>query len=224
YYCSVIVVIIFPGFDQYSSLGETVTLPCVGFQEYENSFIYWIFSQRSENASELASGGKITVKQPERAARLEVLPDSSLRIHHLHTEDAGQYECHQYVNGNYHTGGTPVVLNLLTSKFTADSGRDLKRSTALALQCTLVCNGGIADCSPASDNVKLTWVDDEGTALQGDRFNITPNRTHSILSLELQKSDHNRRWRCNLNEEGEVKASYSYTITLTGIIHIIALY
>ncbi|KAK1151737.1 hypothetical protein AOXY_G32046, partial [Acipenser oxyrinchus oxyrinchus] len=212
------------GLDRYASLGETVTLPCAGFQEYENSFIYWIFSQRSETFFELALDGKITVKQPERAARLEVLPDSSLRIHHLHTEDAGQYECQQYVNGRLYKGGTPVVLTLLTSKFTADPGRDLKRGTALALQCTLVCNGGIADCSSAPDNVKLTWVDDEGTALQGDRFKITPYRTHSTLSLELQKSDHNRRWRCNLTEEGEVKASYSYTTTLTGIIHIIALY
>ncbi|KAK1155240.1 hypothetical protein AOXY_G27662 [Acipenser oxyrinchus oxyrinchus] len=203
------------GFDRYSSLGETVTLPCAGFQEYENSFIYWFFSQRSETASELvASGEKITVKQPERAARLEVLPDSSLRIHHLHTEDTGQYECQQYVNGMFYEGGTPVVLSLLT--ITADPGRDLKRGTALSLQCILVCNGGIAGCSSALDNVKLTWVDDEGTALQGDRFNITPYRTHSTLSLELQKSDHNRRWRCNLTEEGEVKASYSYTTTLTG--------
>ncbi|KAK1155238.1 hypothetical protein AOXY_G27656, partial [Acipenser oxyrinchus oxyrinchus] len=90
------------------------------------------------------------------------------------------------------------------------------RGTALALQCTLVCNGGIADCRSAPHNVELTWVDDEGTALQGDRFKITPNRTHSTLSLELQKSDHDRRWRCNLTEEGEVKALYSYTTTLTG--------
>ncbi|XP_034765504.2 uncharacterized protein LOC117433889 [Acipenser ruthenus] len=195
------------GFLRYSSLGETVTLPCMRFQEYENSFIYWIFSQRSETASELALGEKITVKQPERAARLEVLPDSSLRIHHLHTEDAGQYECQQHVNRNYHTRGTPVVLTLLT--ITADPGRDLKRGTALALQCTLVCNG------VAPDNVELTWVDDEGTALQGDRFKITPSRTHSTLSLELHISDHNRRWRCNLTEGGEVKASYSYTTTLT---------
>ncbi|MGH0172833.1 UNVERIFIED_CONTAM: hypothetical protein FKN15_066786 [Acipenser sinensis] len=98
---------------------------------------------------------------------------------------------------------------------TADPGRDLKRGTALALQCTLVCNGGIADCSSVPDNVKLTWVDDEGTALQGDRFKITPYRTHSTLSLKLQILDHNRRWRCNLTEEGAVKASYSYTTTLT---------
>ncbi|RXM94124.1 hypothetical protein EOD39_18335 [Acipenser ruthenus] len=111
----------------------------------------------------------IIVSQPERAARLEVLPDSSLRIHHLHTEDAGQYECQQYVNGQLYEGGTPVVLNLLT--ITADSSRDLKRGTALALQCTLVCNGGIADCRSVPDNVKLTWVDDEGTALQGDSSN-----------------------------------------------------
>ncbi|KAK1135384.1 hypothetical protein AOXY_G38076 [Acipenser oxyrinchus oxyrinchus] len=208
------------GFNWYSSLGETVTLPCARFQEYEDSLTLWIFSQRSETASELASGGKITVKQPERAARLEVLPDSSLRIHHLHTEDAGRYDCEQNINGNYHTGGTPVVLTLLA--ITADPGKDLKRGTALALQCTLVCNGVIADCSSDPHNVKLTWVDDEGTALQGDRFKITPYRTHSTLSLELQKSDHNRRWRCNLTEEGEVKASYSYTTTLTGIIHIIA--
>ncbi|MGH0143139.1 UNVERIFIED_CONTAM: hypothetical protein FKN15_053232 [Acipenser sinensis] len=201
------------GLERYLSLGDTVTLPCAGFQKYENSLILWIFSQRSES-SELASDGKITVKQPERAARLEVLPDSSLRIHHLHTEDAGRYECQQYVNGQLYEGGTPVVLNLLT--ITADPGRDLKRGTSLALQCTLVCNGGIADCSPAPDNVELTWVDDEGTALQGDRFKITTYRTHSTLSLELQTSDHDRRWRCDLTEGGEVKASYSYTTTLTG--------
>ncbi|XP_058865181.1 uncharacterized protein LOC131709093 isoform X2 [Acipenser ruthenus] len=189
------------------------------FQEYENSLIYWTFSQRSES-SELASDGMIIVSQPERAARLEVLPDSSLRIHHLHTEDAGQYECQQYVNGQLYEGGTPVVLNLLT--ITADSSRDLKRGTALALQCTLVCNGGIADCRSVPDNVKLTWVDDEGTALQGDRFKITPSRTHSTLSLELQKSDHDRRWRCNLTEGGAVKASYSYTTTLTENLVLIA--
>ncbi|MGH0170892.1 UNVERIFIED_CONTAM: hypothetical protein FKN15_061843 [Acipenser sinensis] len=115
-----------------------------------------------------------------------------------------------------------VHLILLTWGFgagvavTADPGRDLKRGTSLALQCTLLCNGGIADCSSVPDNVKLTWVDDEGTALQGDRFKITPYRTHSTLSLELQTSDHNRRWRCNLTEEGTVKASYSYTTTLKG--------
>ncbi|MGH0152294.1 UNVERIFIED_CONTAM: hypothetical protein FKN15_033353 [Acipenser sinensis] len=257
------------GLERYLSLGETVTLPCAGFQKYENSLILWIFSQRSES-SELASDGKITVKQPERAARLEVLPDSSLRIHHLHTEDAGRYECQQYVNGQLYEGGTPVVLNLLTSEdvystvgrfihfpcaktaqleagqqliwsfkrsgttswktlFTFfPSGnvltnaeelqltQDLKRGTSLALQCTLLCNGGIADCSSVPYNVELTWVDDEGTALQGDRFKITSYRTHSTLSLELQKSDHDRRWRCNLTEEGAVKASYSYTTTLTG--------
>ncbi|MGH0178047.1 UNVERIFIED_CONTAM: hypothetical protein FKN15_076484 [Acipenser sinensis] len=156
------------GLDRYSSVGETVTLPCAGFQKYENSFIYWVFSQRSESSA-LASDRKITVKQPERAARLEVLPDSSLRIHHLHTEDAGQYECQQYVNGMFYKGGTPAFLTLLT--ITADPGRDLKTGSALALQCTLLCNGGFADCSSVPDNVELTWVDDEGTALQGDSCN-----------------------------------------------------
>ncbi|KAK6470049.1 hypothetical protein HHUSO_G31669 [Huso huso] len=197
------------GFERYSSLGETVTLPCAGFQKYKNSFIHWIFSQRSES-SELASDGMITVKQPERAARLEVLPDSSLRIHHLHKEDAGRYDCEQNINGYFHSGGTPVFLTLLT--ITAVPGRDFD----LAVQCALVCNGGIADYSSVPDNVKLTWVDDEGTALQGDRFKITPYKTHSTLSLKLQKSDHNRRWRCNLTREGEVKASHNYTTTLTG--------
>ncbi|MGH0172005.1 UNVERIFIED_CONTAM: hypothetical protein FKN15_064493 [Acipenser sinensis] len=110
----------------------------------------------------------------------------------------------------------------ISTRVTADPVRDLKRGTALALQCTLVCNGGIADCRSVPVNVELTWVDDEGTALQGDRFKITSYRTHSTLSLELQKSDHDRRWRCDLTEEGAVKASYSYTTTLTGIIHIIA--
>ncbi|XP_041081667.1 uncharacterized protein LOC121298608 [Polyodon spathula] len=200
------------GLELYSSLGETVTLPCGRFQEYQNSFIYWVFSQRSETASELASGGKITVKQPERAARLEVLPDSSLRIHDLHIEDSGQYTCQQYVNEQFHSSQASVFLKLLT--ITAVPGGDLKRGTALSLQCALVCNGGIADCSPPV-NAELTWVDDEGTALQGDRFKITKYRTHSTLSLQLQKSDHNRRWRCNLTEGGEVKASFSYTTTLT---------
>ncbi|XP_058866949.1 uncharacterized protein LOC131709094 isoform X2 [Acipenser ruthenus] len=207
-----VVLTLLTSFLQYSSLGETVTLPCAGFQKYENSFIHWTFSQRYETSSELASGGKITVKQPERAARLEVLPDSSLRIHHLHTEDAGRYDCEQNINGYFHSGGTPVFLTLLT--ITAVPGRDLMRGIDLALQCTLVCNGGIADCRSVPDNVKLTWVDDEGTALQGDMFKITSYRTHSILSLELQKSDHNRRWRCDLTEGGAVKASYSYTTTL----------
>ncbi|XP_058866954.1 uncharacterized protein LOC117433886 isoform X2 [Acipenser ruthenus] len=202
------------GFLQYSSLGETVTLPCAGFQKYEDSFIHWTFSQRYETSSELASGGKITVKQPERAARLEVLPDSSLRIHHLHTEDAGRYDCEQYVNGDFYPGGAIVFLTLLT--ITAVPGADLMRGIDLALQCTLVCNGGIADCRSVPDNVKLTWVDDKGTALQGDRFKITSYRKHSTLSLKLQKSDHNRRWRCDLTEGGAVKALYSYTTTLTG--------
>ncbi|MGH0181008.1 UNVERIFIED_CONTAM: hypothetical protein FKN15_005021 [Acipenser sinensis] len=119
-----------PGLERYSSLGETVTLPCAGFQEYEDSLIHWTF--RPETASELALGGKITVKQTERAARLEVLPDSSLRIHHLHTEDAGQYEWQQYVNGMFNKGGTPVVLTLLTS---------LERYSSLGETVTLPCAG-----------------------------------------------------------------------------------
>ncbi|XP_041081875.1 uncharacterized protein LOC121298732 [Polyodon spathula] len=130
----------------------------------------------------------------------------------LHIEDTGQYNCQQYVNEQLLSSQTSVVLSLLT--ITADPIGDLKRGTALSLQCALVCNGGIADCSPPV-NAELTWVDDEGTALQGDRFKITKYRTHSTLSLELQKSDHNRRWRCNLTEGGEVKALYSYTTTLT---------
>ncbi|XP_041081784.1 uncharacterized protein LOC121298672 [Polyodon spathula] len=199
------------GLALYSSLGENVILPCEQFQEYENSLIYWVFSQKSKSF-QLATGGNIIDKQPERAARLEVLPDSSLRIHDLHTEDSGQYTCQQFVNEQFHSSLTFVVLSLLT--IIADPRRDLKRGTALFLQCALVCNGGIADCGPPV-NAELTWVDDEGTALQGDRFKITKHRTHSTLSLQLQKSDHNRRWRCNLTEGGEVKASYSYTTTLT---------
>ncbi|XP_066580094.1 carcinoembryonic antigen-related cell adhesion molecule 2 isoform X2 [Amia ocellicauda] len=202
----------------YSTLGASVTVPCDGLREYDNSYISWVFKHRSETTVELSRGGMITDTDPDRAGRLRLGSNSSLHIDRLRTRDTGVYTCHQYVNGKHYTSGLPVTLFLLSISVSSSSSACLRAGDRLTLKCGLDCGGGAGSCSETPQGLTLSWRDESGVPLKDerDRYSIAELRgVHSQLSVTLGQSDHNKSWTCVLTERGEMKTSESYTTTLS---------
>nr|XP_023681605.1 uncharacterized protein LOC111851172 isoform X7 [Paramormyrops kingsleyae] len=95
---------------------------------------------------------------------------------------------------------------------------NLMPGSNMTLQCLLYTYHNPGQCNNhQSNSLTLRWVSDTDTDLQGDpRYQIHTSSCNSTLTTELQWTDNNRKWGCQLTDKGEVKVSQSYTITFPG--------
>ncbi|XP_035620802.2 uncharacterized protein LOC118377980 isoform X2 [Oncorhynchus keta] len=99
-----------------------------------------------------------------------------------------------------------------------DDGRvytcgDGATSSSVSLQ---LLNSLVPQCNDSE--IKLNWLNEANTVLQGERFQT--ERSSACLSTltirGVRKTDHHRKWRCQLIEGEVVKTSLSYTTEITG--------
>ncbi|XP_036793176.1 uncharacterized protein LOC118937651 [Oncorhynchus mykiss] len=99
-----------------------------------------------------------------------------------------------------------------------DDGRlytceDGDTSSSVSLQ---LLNSLVPQCNQSE--IKLNWLNEANTVLQGERFQT--ERSSACLSTltirGVRKTDHHRKWRCQLIEGEVVKTSLSYTTEITG--------
>ncbi|XP_036389428.1 uncharacterized protein LOC118780820 [Megalops cyprinoides] len=197
----------------YSSVGGHTTLSCANVFYPNCSSTTWTHSSDRSETTELVELGKIS--DTEKAGRLRVESDCSLHMNNLNTEDAGLYTCLQFLyKGAPQHGGDAMVYLALLSISPSPPVIELRPGSTVTLDCLLYTYYGHGNCSRyAYNRVSLSWVNETGTELQVDpRYQVKHTSScHSTLTVTLQRTDNNRKWRCQLTEEGEVKISDSYT-------------
>ncbi|KAK6294867.1 hypothetical protein J4Q44_G00340930 [Coregonus suidteri] len=174
----------------YSNVGNDVSLPCANVVYPNCSSTTWLFWRSPQPITELVRGGQIRTETSARAERLRVESDCSLHVQKVRAEDAGQYQCLQYL--------TEVM--------------DLKPDRPVTLRCVQTTWGGTGSCFLYD---RLSWVDEAGTELQGDsRYQLTKTTDCDItLTVTLQRKDNNRKWRCQAENHGEVKTFQDFTLS-----------
>ncbi|XP_048842227.1 uncharacterized protein LOC125715055 isoform X4 [Brienomyrus brachyistius] len=188
-----------------SRVGDDVTLPCNNVIHSNCSSTTWLYAQSIHQ--ELVQ----LVNNSHRNEKITMGSDCSLHIHKVSTEDAGSYTCRQIIHGTQRGADAVVYLSLLT----VVPLNDLMPGSNMTLQCLLYTYGGPGQCNKQPFNsLTLRWVNDTGTDLQGDpRYQIHASSCDSTLTTELQWTDNNRKWKCQLADKGEVKVSQSYSST-----------
>ncbi|XP_071268296.1 uncharacterized protein [Salvelinus alpinus] len=202
----------------FSREGDDVSLPCNNVVYPDCSSTTWLCNRDVSTGTigEVAFG-KIKVEKTERADRLSVGSDCSLRVSDVRAEDAGLYTCQQYLTetGPPHGEGAPVHLSVLTISSTPPV-TDLKSNVDMTLRCSLLTYEGHGRYN---SGVSLSWVPETGTNVQ-----VTQRSPCDItLTVTLQREDNNRKWTCTLTEEGNVKISTDFTSTFSGTSNVVKL-
>lgn len=104
----------------FSGAGSPATLTCANVAEGfpKCSSTTWLYNRNRESTVEEAILGKFIAENTLRAKRWSLLPNCSLRITHVSTEDAGIFTCRQYEGkgGRQIREDAMVELAVLTSK------------------------------------------------------------------------------------------------------------
>ncbi|XP_023681599.1 uncharacterized protein [Paramormyrops kingsleyae] len=196
-----------------SGTADNVTLSCKNVIEPDCSSTTWLYNTyRFTDTIELVTLGKI--KDSHMNEKIRLGPDCSLHIHNVSTADTGSYTCRQFISGTQHEHDALVYLSILT----VVPVTNLMPGSNMTLQCLLYTYHNPGQCNNhQSNSLTLRWVSDTDTDLQGDpRYQIHTSSCNSTLTTELQWTDNNRKWGCQLTDKGEVKVSQSYTITFPG--------
>ncbi|KAJ8341550.1 hypothetical protein SKAU_G00338410 [Synaphobranchus kaupii] len=156
---------------------------------------------------ELVTDGKVTDKNQENSGKLRMGSNCSLHINNLTTADVGQYYCRLYKKEE-NRDFTDAIIHLSLLSISASSPvTELKIGSTVTLHCELHSH------RPCGKSISVTWVSETGAPLQGDQYKVSDFKCSSTLTLTLQHSDHNMK--CQLTEEGKLKASCSYTTTFS---------
>uniref|UniRef100_A0A8C9S840 Ig-like domain-containing protein n=1 Tax=Scleropages formosus TaxID=113540 RepID=A0A8C9S840_SCLFO len=177
----------------YSSVGGRAVLPCSGAKFSRScAEVNWAKLWMSIVPEPVVCSGRV-VTPSKRSSEPRLGADCSLHIDNLEKEDGGTYVCE-------HISVEPSTA--------------LAVSHRVSLHCYLSAFTGLVLCNHSG--VKLTWVTERGTELQGDRYSISyKSACHTVLSVVLRATDHQRKWSCQLTEQQEVKTTVSHVTALT---------
>ncbi|KAL0967692.1 hypothetical protein UPYG_G00255650 [Umbra pygmaea] len=194
-------------------VGGKVSLPCNNVVYLNCSSTTWIYNRAGlKDIIEEVFNGKIKMNS-QRAGKLKVGSNCSLHVSDVSVEDAGLYTCRQLIteNGPQHVGDALVHLSVLTM-FSSPPVTDIKPDTPVTLRCFLYTYNGAETCSPGDNqDVSLLWVDEAGSELQRDsRYQVTETSGCDI-TVTLQREDNNRKWTCQLINNGNKETSIDYT-------------
>ncbi|KAG9336490.1 hypothetical protein JZ751_002837, partial [Albula glossodonta] len=105
------------------------------------------------------------------------------------------------------------LMEMSETKIKRDLGREEWDQAALCtsvLSPLLILGNTTVDCT-AQTLLMLGFI---CLFLMGDKYKVDGSQCSSNLSVTLQRSDHNRRWICQLTEGENVRASHSYITIL----------
>lgn len=85
----------------------------------------------------------------------------------------------------------------------------------LELQCFLNTYKGHLSCK--NRGMHIEWSSEDNTPLKGSRFTfVNPSECFSKLVIHKKPTDHQRKWKCRLFQNGTLKAATSHTTTIKG--------
>ncbi|XP_029441728.1 lymphocyte antigen 6 complex locus protein G6f isoform X2 [Rhinatrema bivittatum] len=202
----------------YSTLGESVLLPCDGKPDCSSQTVHWIFEKEADVISFLAvlyPNGTITKTVPPRErSRLEMLPNSSLWLEGLRRRDAGIYMCLCQKTDLTWSPMREVSLILLTVELSPQG--PVNAGTEVMLACRTLCGKAEGQCLSYREDVEVTWHDDAGVALPTFRGGTSGPEPVAKTKVTVQRSDHQRRWTCRLSVQNQTRARQDYLMTVRG--------
>ncbi|XP_041717026.1 uncharacterized protein LOC121549238 [Coregonus clupeaformis] len=203
-------------FSQYVKAGVDASLLCNNMVNSDCSLTTWRhYTESFPNTIQEVSEGKVCVNS-KRAGRLSVDAGCSLHVHNVTAEDAGLYTCIDSKHQNQSHTTTDTYLSVLTI-LVSTAVTDLKPDRPVTLRCSLYTKEGHGNCmSSQNHKVRLSWVDETGTKLQGSGCQLTGLCCDSTLTVTLQE-DNNRKWTCQLTKDGKFNTSIDFTSTFSDI-------
>lgn len=83
------------------------------------------------------------------------------------------------------------------------------------LQCFLNTYQGYRPC--INRGIRVEWRSEHGTLSSGKRFHIeNPSECFSKLLISTKPTDHRRKWKCCMYQNGTLKASITHTTIVRG--------
>lgn len=183
-----------------ATLGGSVTLPCAASNGPHCSSVTWT---RINSDLPLVSAGQ------ERAPNIKLLRNCSLQISNIHDTNVTTYKCG---DGKNISSVDLRILDITEKNDTAEG--------QIELHCFLNSNLGLMpepECNMTG--LLVNWVMAENnTAIRknSSRFNFERS-TNCFLKLYIRpkkKTDHHRKWRCQVSQNGSAKATASYITTV----------
>ncbi|XP_063072271.1 uncharacterized protein LOC134462928 [Engraulis encrasicolus] len=192
----------------YSTVEGTATLPCGGLAGQNCSSVEWYANPNNnqlhiynESGSWRLSTRKIWVSQ--RDERLSLLPDCSLHITNITTEDAGYYRCENPLSGQ-----KKELHLILLDVPSSPSESEAESEDHVTLHCVL--HTGV-DCNllTVHPDFNLSWVEVAGTNLwTSTNYQIKKTSACSTtLTVNLTSPTPYSQRRCQVTTGGKVHVS-----------------
>ncbi|XP_029923699.1 uncharacterized protein LOC115370700 [Myripristis murdjan] len=186
----------------YAPVGDDVTLPCGDVPRRDCSSVSWSFYKGGDvRYTQEVLRGTVSEKS-DKASRLSVSSNCSLRVRDLRAGDAGSYLCDQHGDG-----GTQINVYLSLLSISSPSRvTDLTPGGNLVLSCFLFSYYNAGMCKGYSSlGFSLSWLDEDGAALQNNsRYELIQGSSCNVtLAVRLQQEDNNRKWRCQMHSSTE---------------------
>ncbi|KAM3614756.1 uncharacterized protein V6R79_018813 [Siganus canaliculatus] len=189
----------------FTSLGESVTLPCEIHSITSCSSVDWRLAGQHRPPTTLVENGRV-----KDSKRFELLKDCSLKIKHPAHDDAQLYSCDNKI---LNSSVSLWILEIIPTKPSA---------TALELHCFLNSKRGYEPCN--NTGICIQWSTEDNEPVRGSRFRFeSPSECFSKLIITKKPTDHHRKWKCRLFQKGIFKTSVSYkTIVPDGVEEVFA--
>ncbi|XP_027139756.1 uncharacterized protein LOC109138652 isoform X4 [Larimichthys crocea] len=193
----------------YKTLGQDVILPCGTASRSDStcSIISWLYVRDlSDTIAEVENGN--VEQSSSRAARLSLDSSCSLLINNITAEDTGRYTCRERDDDNQDVN---AILSVLTTS-SSPPDADPKRDGDVTILCSLSSYNYVR-CQRSN----IRWVNETGAVLPGQRFRHNILRHFdctSVLTVKRQ-SGHNRRYTCQVVNQGKVRIKADYTPVFT---------
>ncbi|KAM9309730.1 uncharacterized protein KZ484_025700 [Pholidichthys leucotaenia] len=174
--------------------GETITLPC-GIPSIKScSSVNWVMQGEFRSIDEVVKAGRVI--DPSRHV---LLKDCSLQISNVVLNDARLYSCESgTLNAN-------VSLQFLYISEKSSPAKD-----TLELHCYLNIFKGSVPCFNHKE-IRIKWTTEDDTPLNESRFRIKEeSNCFSKLIITTKETDHRRKWKCHLTQNGTVKVAITH--------------
>ncbi|KAJ8009451.1 hypothetical protein DPEC_G00089020 [Dallia pectoralis] len=207
------------GYSQYSSVGDNVILPCRNVVNQVNcSSTTWTYNRAGTKLTmEEVQLGKIKKgNPPNRADRLSLGSDCSLHVSEVRAEDAGLYTCQQFLTEGGGQDGVDEAVYLSVLNISSSTPvTELKPGETVTIKCSLHTYDGKCN-SHLVGGVTLNLYETDPE--EDVRPTITTHsRCEITLDVTVRSEDNNRKWTCELNDNGQVKTSIDFLATLSGL-------
>ncbi|KAL2100634.1 hypothetical protein ACEWY4_002395 [Coilia grayii] len=182
----------------YSHDGGDATLPCDGVRGPNCSSVSWY---SDEDGLWFLPMKIWPDAPPDRAERLSLLPDCSLHITNVTTEDAGRYRCKNHQSGR----SEGLLLHVLAVPSPSES--DMEAGGHVTLPCVL--HTGTDYDWLVHPDITVSWVEVGGADLWTSTHYQTTRSSafNTTLTVSLTSPAPSSQWRCCVTARGQVQLS-----------------